>query len=122
MAERQLQKQIEKDINRTELFWAVSVDAKPVWFKGRWIKSRAKSGVSDLLVFCRLDNRIILMEIKQPGKTLTPNQKKFRELCQMNNVIYGVTNSVLGALQNLQYWVQLWGYRDRQLEAILSQM
>lgn len=122
MKERDLQKQIIRDIHQTALFWAVPVDAKPVLFKGKWIKSRAKSGVPDLLVFCRRDYRIILIEIKKPGKKLNPNQEKFRELCRLNNAACDVAHSSIQALSILHFWCRRWGYHDEQLEAILEQL
>ena len=122
MKERELQEQIRTDINRTELFWAIIADVKPVWFNGRWIKNQATSGLSDIIVFCRKNNQVILIEVKRPKKKLNKNQLEFRRLCQMNNVIYHVVNDSLQALQALQYWCRRWGYRDKTLETILKQL
>lgn len=120
--ERQLQEAIRDAINRTELFWAVIVDVNPVFFKGRWIKNQAKSGMSDLIVFCRRDRRVILLEVKKDSAGLNPNQKEFRRLCQLNNVIYDIVNDSHRALRILQYWSRRWKLRDRTLEAILEQL
>ncbi len=122
MKERELQENIRDTINRTELFWAVIADVKPVWFKGKWISNQATPGLSDLIVFCRKDQRVILIEVKKPGEKLSPNQKKFQELCRLNNVAYDIVTNSLEALRILHFWCRKWGIQDVQLEAILKQL
>lgn len=120
--ERELQEKIRDDVNMTELFRAVIVDVNPVWFDGKWIKNQAASGMSDLLVLCKLGNRAFLLEVKREGKKLTPNQIEFRDMCRENNISYHVVRSSKEALIICQERCARWDYIDRRLEAILVQL
>jgi hypothetical protein len=61
--------------------------------------TRSTKGVSDDFI---INQGVIFVEYKVPGKQLRPEQEEFRQLCERNTVKYWVITSVEDLINHIQ--------------------
>ncbi|WP_053031983.1 VRR-NUC domain-containing protein [Staphylococcus haemolyticus] len=98
MTEQQIQNDIILEINkRGHRLWRANA-GKVVTKDNRVIKLLPK-GFPDTFGYRKSDGKFIAIEVKTESGRLRPEQKKFRDFAETQNILYGVARSVEEAIE-----------------------
>ncbi|WP_145430641.1 VRR-NUC domain-containing protein [Staphylococcus haemolyticus] len=98
MTEQQIQNDIILEINKHgHRLWRANA-GKVVTKDNRVIKLLPK-GFPDTFGYRKTDGKFIAIEVKTETGRLRPEQKKFRDFAETQNILYGVARSVEDAIK-----------------------